>query len=138
MAGSIVIPSLSDKYGKRKIFILYSLLISALLFYMHTLIYNPIAMGVNLFILGFFFMSALPLALELSANSVENKYVGSANAALWLLSQIGALALIEAFEAISTSTTWDYTLIFSSTPLMIALILVYIKLSKTHYYITIP
>jgi len=123
--GSIVIPGLSDKYGERRIFILFSLLISAILFYIHTLIYTPILMGINLFILGFFFMSTLPLALEISANSVENKYVGSANAVLWLLSQIGSLVLIIVFEAVSIGMNWDYSLIFSSILLVIALILVY-------------
>lgn len=123
--GSIVIPGLSDKYGRRKIFILISLLISAILFYIHTLIYSTILMGINLFILGFFFMATLPLALEISANSVEDKYVGSANAVLWLLSQIGSLVLIVGFESVSISINWNYSLIFSSILLIVALILVY-------------
>jgi hypothetical protein len=63
--------------------------------------------------LGFFFMSLLPLGLELSAESVEKKYLGSANALLWEFSQIGCLTLIVLYEFLGNSQNWSLTLVFS-------------------------
>ncbi len=123
--GSIVIPGLSDRLRKRKIFILISLIVSAILFYIHSLLYNEILLGIDLFILGFFFMSSLPLGLELSANSVKKGYAGTANSALWLFGQIGSLILIILFEGISMIWAWNMVLILSSIMLLISFILVY-------------
>lgn len=129
--GSIVIPGLSDKIRKRKIFILISLLVSAALFYVHSLLYNETTLAINLFILGFFFMCSLPLGLELSADSVKKGYAGTANSALWLFGQIGSLILIIAFEGISKIWTWNMTLLLSSIMLLISFILVYFVREKT-------
>lgn len=123
--GSIVIPALSDRIGNKKMFMLTSLLLSALLFYAHTMIYDSLLMASNLFILGFFFMATLLLALEMSADSVEKRYMGSANSALWLFSQIGSLILIVAFEETSRNVTWNNALLLSSILLILPSISVY-------------
>ena len=123
--GSIVVPGLSDKIGKRKIFILISLAISAGLFYVHTILYNILSLAIDLFILGFFFMATLPLALEISANSVEKGYAGTANSVLWLLSQIGSLILIVVFETVSSSWGWNGSLFFSALLLVTSLVFTY-------------
>lgn len=128
--GAVVIPGLSDKIGKRKMLMLISLFISAVLFYIHSFLYNAFSLAADLFILGFFFMSTLPLALELSAESVEKSYEGTANSALWLLSQIGSLILIVVFEEISKIWMWNITLIFSAIMVLISLIFVYLIKEK--------
>ena len=58
-------------------------------------------------------MALLPLGLEISAESVDKKYLGSANALLWEFSQIGCLALIVLYEFIGLNQGWSMTLLFS-------------------------
>ncbi|MBO8181233.1 MAG: MFS transporter [Archaeoglobus sp.] len=120
--GSVIIPGLSDKFGIRRPFMVVCLLLAAVLFYTHTLLYGTYGLAANLFILGFFFMAVLPLGLDVAASSVEKKYIGTSNAAVWLFSQIGSLILIFAFIAIS-EMGWDSTLLLSAGLLFLAAVL---------------
>lgn len=76
-----------------------------------------------LFTLGFLFISALSLALDLSAISVSEKYAGTANSSLWLLSQVGSVVLIVLFESMERATGWNSTLILSAGFLMLSALL---------------
>ena len=111
--GSMVIPGLSDKLKTRKKPLLVSLLISGLLWFTITALSIDFLIGFVIFWLGFFFMALLPLGLELSAESVEKKYLGSANALLWEFSQIGCLTLIVLYEFLGNNQNWSLTLVFS-------------------------
>ncbi len=121
--GSILIPALSDRVGKRRPFLFVCFALSAVLFYIHTLTFGVIMLAVVLFILGFFFISALPLALDLSATSVGEKYAGTANSSLWLLSQVGSVLLIVGFESMARAMSWDSTLILSAALLGLSFLL---------------
>jgi predicted MFS family arabinose efflux permease len=111
--GSLVIPGLSDKLKTRKKPLLVSLLVSGLLWLAMTTLTGDLLVGLVIFWLGFFFIALLPLGLELSAESVEKKYLGSANALLWEFSQIGCLTLIVLYEFLGNSQNWSLTLVFS-------------------------
>ncbi len=76
-----------------------------------------------LFILGFFFISALPLALDLSATSVGEKFAGTANSSLWLFSQVGSVVLIAGFEGMARAAGWDSVLILSAALLVVSFFL---------------
>jgi predicted MFS family arabinose efflux permease len=121
--GSLIIPGLSDKYATRKLPLMASLLVSSAMWYILTALYSYIQLATALFVLGFFFMSLLPLALELSAESVDKKYVGSANSILWEFSQIGAFLLIIIYEETSMALGWNGTLYLSSALVFISLLL---------------
>lgn len=121
--GSLVIPGLSDKYRTRKKPLIIALAVSAVLWYSLTELYTMLAIAINLFVLGFFFMSLLPLALELSAESVEKRYIGTANSILWEFSQIGAFILIILYEVLAGSYGWNSTLILSSILIVLSLLL---------------
>ncbi|WP_290624108.1 MULTISPECIES: MFS transporter [unclassified Archaeoglobus] len=121
--GSILIPALSDRAGKRRPFLFVCFALSAVLFYIHTLTFGVIMLAVVLFILGFFFISALPLALDLSATSVGEKYAGTANSSLWLLSQLGSVLLIVEFESMARGMNWDSTLMLSAALLGLSFLL---------------
>lgn len=121
--GSILIPALSDRVGKRKPFLFVCFALSAVLFYTHTITFGVIMLAVVLFILGSFFISALPLALDLSATSVGEKYAGTANSSLWLLSQVGSVLLIVEFESMARAVSWDSTLILSAALLGLSFLL---------------
>ena len=114
ICGSLVIPALSDKVKTRKTPLLISLAASGILWYAITTLTGAFWIGLLIFWLGFFFMALLPLGLELSAESVEKKYLGSANALLWEFSQIGCLVFIVLYEFIGNSQCWTFTLMFSA------------------------
>ncbi len=121
--GSIVIPGLSDKYMKRKPFILMDLVISTIIFFILPSLKGFLTVSTTLFILGFFLMSALPLGLEISAEAVEQSLVGSATAYLWMFSQIGSVILIIAAEYVKTFFGgFSYAITFFSLLIFISLI----------------
>ncbi len=113
IAGSLVIPGLSDKLKTRKKPLILAFLVSGLLWFAITTLTGDFLVGLTIFWLGFFFMALLPLGLEISAESVDKKYLGSANALLWEFSQIGCLALIVLYEFIGLNQGWSMTLLFS-------------------------
>lgn len=57
---------------------------------------------------------ALPLSLEISAESVEKKYVGAANSVLYEFSQIGALLVIVMYESTAALYGWNSVLVTSA------------------------
>ncbi len=128
--GSMVIPGLSDKLKTRKKPLLLSLLISGLLWFAMTALSGDFLIGFVIFWLGFFFMALLPLGLELSAESVEKKYLGSANALLWEFSQIGCLTLIVLYEFLGNSQNWSLTLLFSGVITLVAVPIAYLIKEK--------
>jgi predicted MFS family arabinose efflux permease len=112
--GSLAIPSLSDKLKTAKKPMLLSLLISGLLWFAVVAMTGDFLVGAVIFWLGFFFMALLPLGLQLSTESVEKKFLGSANALLWEFSQVGCLVMIVLFEFLGNSQGWAFILVFSA------------------------
>jgi predicted MFS family arabinose efflux permease len=113
VAGSIVLPALSDKYKTCRKPMAVSFLVSTVLWFSVSMLYGPTLVGLALIPLGFFFMATLPLGLELSAESVEKKFVGAANSVIYMFSQVGALFLIILFELASNTWAWGSALIIS-------------------------
>jgi predicted MFS family arabinose efflux permease len=111
--GSIAIPAFSDKYKTRKKPFVVSFIVSIALWFIVVMLHGPTLVGLALFPLGFFFMTTLPLGLEISAESVEKKFVGAANAVIYLFSQVGALLLIVLFESAANPWSWSSALIIS-------------------------
>ncbi len=128
--GSLVIPGLSDKLKTRKKPLLLSVLISGLLWFTMTMLTGDFLVGFVIFWLGFFFMTLLPLALEFSLESVDKKYLGSANALLWEFSQIGSIAFIVFYEFVGTGQNWSITLAFSGLITLASLPLVLLLKEK--------
>jgi predicted MFS family arabinose efflux permease len=129
--GSIVLPVISDKYKMHRKSLTISFLISAILWYILTILYGPTLIGLAIFPLGFFFMSTLPLGLELSAESVEKKYVGAANSVLYEFSQVGALLIIIVYEVTASVYSWRETLTISAILVLVAMLLSLLIKKKT-------
>jgi predicted MFS family arabinose efflux permease len=129
--GSLIIPGLSDRLKTRKKPLFLSLLISSLLWFTMTMLTGDYLVGFVIFWLGFFFMTLLPLALEFSSESVDKKYLGSANALLWEFSQIGSIAFIVFYEFIGIGQNWSVTLIFSGLITLASLPLVFLLREKS-------
>ena len=98
--GSIVIPALSDKTGRRKLFLVGDLLISAAALTVFATGGGFYFLVVGAFILGFFLMSSLPIGLQVSAELAGSSMAGTAASVLWLFSQIGSVVFIILMESV--------------------------------------
>ena len=114
IAGSVAIPGLSDRYRTLKRPLLIALAVSAVLWYLLSVLSELVLVAATFLCLGFFFVSALPLGLELSARSLEGKAVGTANAVVWEFSQIGGLVLIFGFQGLAGVLGWGALFLVSS------------------------
>ncbi|MEM3553485.1 MAG: MFS transporter [Candidatus Bathyarchaeia archaeon] len=126
--GSLIIPGISDKVTQRKPFIIVDLAVAAAaLFLLAEISDFAILAGVG-FVLGFFFMSALPIGLEMSAEIVGSALAGSASSFLWLFSQAGSVVFIILMDVIKSATGSYYhsvisILIFDIIALLLCLLL---------------
>lgn len=119
--GSVVIPGLSDRFQTLKKPMLISLALSAVLWYVLGAVGGVVPISVTLLVLGFFFMSTLPLALELSARSLEERLAGMANSVVWEFSQVGGFVLIILYQVIAGSSGWGFLFYFSALLTLIML-----------------
>lgn len=78
--------------------------------------------AVGLFVVGFFFMSTLPLGLDLSARSVPVSAEGAANAVVWEFSQIGGFVLIFVFGGLGGAEGYTSTFYLSAALTLIMLV----------------
>lgn len=128
--GSIIIPAISDKMGKIKPFVLVDLLIGAGAFYLIGIIGNFILIIVLSMVLGFFFMSALPLILETGTEIAGAERAGVASSLLWFFSQIGSVVLIAAVEPLTSfGGTYYYPIVLFSM-LWIASFFLYLRMKE--------
>ena len=100
--GSIIIPAISDKINKVKIFVIINLAIGTFLLYLIGFFHDFILLALIFFIMGFFLMSALPLVLEMSSRIAGPGIEGQASSLLWFFSQVGSVLLIIIVEPIKS------------------------------------
>jgi len=101
--GSIIIPAISDKINKVKIFVIINLAIGIFLLYLTGLFSDFLLLALIFFTMGFFLMSAPPLVLEMSSRiagpikSIWNSYYYSIIliVVLWIISLILFLGIKE-------------------------------------------
>jgi predicted MFS family arabinose efflux permease len=103
--GSIIIPALSDRVKKLKIFVIINLGIGTFLLYLVGVFSDFLFLAIIFFIMGFFLMSALPLVLEMSSRIAGPGIEGQASSLLWFFSQVGSVLLIGIVEPIKS--IWD-------------------------------
>jgi sugar phosphate permease len=111
--GSLVIPGFSDKVARRKPFIVVDLAVAAAMLFIFAEISDFLILAVAGLILGFFFMSALPIGLEMSAEIVGSELAGSASSFLWLFSQAGSVVFILFMDAVKSITGSFYLSVIS-------------------------
>ncbi len=91
--GSIIIPYLSSKYGRRKIFVSIAIIVTIIILLIYMMIPNFIILVLLSLILGFFLLGAFPLIIDWATVITGSKYAGSATAVIWLLGQTGGFIL---------------------------------------------
>jgi MFS family permease len=96
--GAVIIPTLSDKYQRRKPFIILSLLLAAPFTFL--LAYHPdyTVLLASSFLLGFFLMPALPLGLQTGAEMTKPIPEGTSAGILMIFGQAGGIVLILAMD----------------------------------------
>lgn len=114
--GSIIIPAISDRLKKIKVFVLINLFIGTFLLFIIAFFSEFLLLAILFFIMGFFLMSALPLVLEMSSRIAGPGIEGQASSLLWFFSQVGSVLLILIIEPVK--------IIFSSYYYSILLIVV--------------
>ncbi len=95
--GAFIISSLSDKYRKRKIFMVLSMVAATPFLLAFTFIGNSVLLIIMAILLGFFLMSSLPIGLEFAAEQTAPIPEGTSNGLLIMMGQIGGIIFIIAF-----------------------------------------
>ena len=130
--GCFVIPLISDKIRKRRIFIFIATLVApACLTFM---IFAPdyTANLINGILIGFLWLSALPIILTMSADITGPKYAGISAGWLFFLGNIAALIMGAAVEALR-GLTGDFTAsLLMLAALMLAAFFVALFMKDTH------
>ncbi len=121
IVGSVAIPSVADRYRTLKRPLLIALAISAVLWGLLGLLSGLVPIAATFLILGFFFVAALPLGLELSARSLGGKAVGTANAVVWEFSQAGGIVFIVGFQIVAGFTGWGSLFFLSAGLILVGL-----------------
>ena len=98
--GAVILSALSDKYQKRKIFLILSMVTATAL----TPFIGYLPFVVPLYIIsviyGFFLMAALPIGLTYITEKTHPVPEGTSNGLLMLIGQVGGIILILAFNMI--------------------------------------
>ncbi len=104
--GALIISGLSDKYRKRKIFIVIAMAATAPLLLGVSFIAVYALLIVIALLFGFFLMSTLPLGLEFAAEQTAPVPEGTSNGLLILMGQIGGIVFILAFLDFDATHIW--------------------------------
>ncbi|MET3194889.1 MFS transporter [Gottfriedia sp. OAE603] len=127
--GSIIIPILSDLVGKRKPFILCTIIFPLLLTYpICTRGHLPILLILGS-MLGFFFLPAFPLLLSVTEELVGERQSGAATSLLLMAGNLGAVIVIAAMQIVKGDhSTWIHSVYFVLILLFICCVLtIYLK-----------
>jgi MFS family permease len=112
--GCIIIPLISDRIMKRKPFLLLASAVGAVSIIALMLAKSYALNMVNVIFLGFFFISALPIMLTMSAEITGARFAGISVGYLQLLGNAAAVAIVSIMESMSRVTTgqWIVPLVF--------------------------
>ncbi|MFX1576177.1 MAG: MFS transporter [Promethearchaeota archaeon] len=132
--GAVIIPTLSDKYQRRKPFIILSLLLAAPFTFL--LAYHPdyTVLLASSFLLGFFLMPALPLGLQTGAEMTQPIPEGTSAGILMIFGQAGGIVLILAMDLASSlflSFFWAMVLLVALDILALLISLLLIETAKS-------
>ncbi len=105
MIGCIVLPLISDKVRSRKPFLISATLIGMVTVLLIIFIRGYIPNLINGIAIGFFFISALPIMLTMSAEITGPRFAGISVGYLQLLGNLAAVILVAVMETIRSATS---------------------------------
>lgn len=112
MIGCIIIPMLSDKFMKRKPFLMIASLVGIITITIMIFARGFTINAINAIVMGFFVVSTLPIILTMSEEIAGEKFAGIGAAFLQLLGNGAAVLIVPIMEALH-SATGQYTLSLS-------------------------
>jgi MFS family permease len=132
IVGCVVMSALSDKFKKRKILLIISVLIATISLSIITFTADITLLYLFSFLLGYGILSAGPVALEYAVDLTSPIPEASSNGMLMMVGQIGGIIFILFFEGF-TSPIGDYfpTLLLESIFLLIVLIMIFFLKEKS-------
>ncbi|MFX1388997.1 MAG: MFS transporter [Promethearchaeota archaeon] len=133
IVGCIIMSALSDKFRKRKMLIIVSVLMATISLFIITFSWDIILLYVFSFFLGYGILSAGPVALEYAVDLTEPVPEASSNGMLMMIGQVGGIIFILFFEGF-TNPFGDYfpALLLESIFLLIVLIIVFFLKEKSN------
>jgi len=103
VVGCVVLPALSDKYMRRKPFLILAACVALPTLFMIGALKGVPAIYINAVFAGFFIFAAFPLVLTLAEETTGHALTGTATAILLLLGNAGGVVLTLLMEAIKGS-----------------------------------
>ncbi len=103
--GAVIIPELSDRYQRRKPFILLSLVMAIPFTFLLAYYPNYNVILISAFLLGFFLMPALPVGLQAGAEMTKPIPEGTSAGVLMIFGQAGGIVFILLMSLVSDITT---------------------------------
>ncbi|MFX0143739.1 MAG: MFS transporter, partial [Candidatus Hodarchaeota archaeon] len=130
--GCIIMSFLSDKYKKRKILLIISILIATISMFIITFFSDPVLLYLFSFLFGYGILSAGPVALEYAVDLTKPVPEATSNGLLMMIGQVGGIIFILLFEGFTTPLG-DYfpTLLLESIFLLFVLVIVFILKEKS-------
>ncbi|WP_088072642.1 MFS transporter [Gottfriedia luciferensis] len=130
--GSVIIPLFSDKVGKRKPFLLFTIIGSLLLIYPLCTTGNFVLLLIIGSVLGFIFLPAFALLLSTTEELVGEEVSGEATGLLLMSGNLGAVIVIGAMQFIKGErSTWNHSVFFILVLLLIGCFLTFQFKEKT-------
>ncbi|MCE9597823.1 MAG: MFS transporter [Spirochaetia bacterium] len=121
--GSVIVPALSDRFKRRKPFVIGCVLIALLATYPFTMQNSVVPLLAIGGFLGFFFLPAYALLLEMCAEVAGEAHAGSATGLLMLAGNAGGVVVIAGMDAVKGDITGYFpSILFMLGVLFVALI----------------
>lgn len=131
--GCVLMSFLSDKYKKRKILLIISILIATISLFIITFSVDQILLYLFSFLLGYGILSAGPVALEYAVDLTKPVPEATSNGMLMMIGQVGGIIFILFFEGFTTPLG-DYfpTLLLESIFLLVVLVIAFFLKEKSN------
>jgi MFS family permease len=132
MIGCIVLPLLSDKFNRRKPFLISATVIGAITIFLLLFSGGFTTSMITCIAIGFFFISALPIMLTMSAEINGPKYAGISVGYLQLLGNAAAVILVWLMETLRYSTSSFTAPIILLVVLLVVAFVITLFIRDTH------
>jgi MFS family permease len=125
IVGCIIMSALSDKYKKRKILLIISILMATISLGIITFSADPILLYIFSFLLGYGILSAGPVALEYAVDLTKPVPEATSNGLLMMSGQVGGILLILSLEGVTLNNDYWPALLILAILLVVALIITF-------------
>ncbi|MHA1147156.1 MAG: MFS transporter [Promethearchaeota archaeon] len=130
IVGCVIMPGLSDKYQKRRIFLIISLLIATVALLLISISNDAGILLFAGFLFGFGLLSAAPVALEYAVEVTHPIPEATSNGSLMMIGQVGGILFILGLEGFTTPSGDYFPALILQTILLAIVLVITILLLK--------